>query len=150
MKRRIWIASLLLLLVLAPAALAAEAAHGEGNMTHKMTVLTLQLAAILVAAKVAGYFSKHYLHIPEVLGELAAGILIGPYLLGPALGLFTVPLGQRLSGFPRAIRNRHAGLDSAAVSRRAGDRSGPVSQVLGSRLGGRASAAWFSLSSPAM
>ena len=41
-----------------------------------------QLAAILAAAKVGGEVFQRYLRIPSVLGELAAGILIGPYALG--------------------------------------------------------------------
>ena len=41
-----------------------------------------QLAAILAAAKVGGEIFERYLHTPSVLGELAAGILIGPFALG--------------------------------------------------------------------
>jgi len=44
--------------------------------------LVFQLAAILVAAKVGGEIFERYLHTPSVLGELAAGILIGPFALG--------------------------------------------------------------------
>jgi Kef-type K+ transport system membrane component KefB len=41
-----------------------------------------QLAAILAAAKIGGEIFERYLHTPSVLGELAAGILIGPFALG--------------------------------------------------------------------
>ena len=41
-----------------------------------------QLAIILAAAKIGGEISERYLKIPSVLGELAAGILIGPFALG--------------------------------------------------------------------
>lgn len=51
-------------------------------MTHKMTLLILQLAVILIAAKVLGYLVQRYLKQPRVLGELAAGMIIGPYALG--------------------------------------------------------------------
>ena len=41
-----------------------------------------QLAIILAAAKIGGEIAERYLKIPSVLGELAAGILIGPFALG--------------------------------------------------------------------
>ncbi|MEE8045791.1 MAG: cation:proton antiporter, partial [Dehalococcoidia bacterium] len=44
--------------------------------------LILLLSVILVAAKVGGELSERYLKIPPVLGELGAGILISPFLLG--------------------------------------------------------------------
>jgi len=44
--------------------------------------LMFQLAIILVAAKIGGEIAERYLKIPSVLGELAAGILIGPFALG--------------------------------------------------------------------
>jgi len=44
--------------------------------------LILLLSIILVAAKVGGEISERYLKIPPVLGELGAGILISPFLLG--------------------------------------------------------------------
>jgi Kef-type K+ transport system membrane component KefB len=44
--------------------------------------LILLLSVILVAAKVGGEISERYLKIPPVLGELGAGILISPFLLG--------------------------------------------------------------------
>ncbi|TVQ20601.1 MAG: cation:proton antiporter, partial [Spirochaetaceae bacterium] len=53
-----------------------------------MTLLVLQLAAIVISAKLLGYLFERHLRQPRVLGELAAGMLIGPY----ALGAFTLPL----------------------------------------------------------
>jgi Kef-type K+ transport system membrane component KefB len=44
--------------------------------------LILLLSIILVAAKIGGEVSERYLKIPPVLGELGAGILISPFLLG--------------------------------------------------------------------
>ncbi len=44
--------------------------------------LVLLLAIILIAAKVGGEIAERFLRIPPVLGELAAGILIGPFALG--------------------------------------------------------------------
>lgn len=52
------------------------------ELTHLVTRIVLQLCVILVAAKVAGEISQRYLKIPSVLGELGAGIIIGPFALG--------------------------------------------------------------------
>ncbi len=55
--------------------------EGE-ELTHLVTRIVLQLCVILVAAKIAGEISQRYLKIPSVLGELGAGIIIGPFALG--------------------------------------------------------------------
>ena len=55
---------------------------GEENLTEIVTRVVLQLALILVAAKVFGEICIRFLHIPPVLGELAAGVVIGPFALG--------------------------------------------------------------------
>jgi Kef-type K+ transport system membrane component KefB len=79
-------------------------------MTHRMTLLVIQLAVIIVSAKVLGYVFSRYLKQPRVLGELAAGMAIGPYALGalevPILqgALFplaggTLPIAPELYGF---------------------------------------------------
>ena len=44
--------------------------------------LLLILSVIFVAAKIGGEVARRYLHIPSVLGELLAGILISPYAFG--------------------------------------------------------------------
>lgn len=51
-------------------------------MHDEIIRLMFQLAVILAAAKVGGEIFERYLRIPSVLGELAAGILIGPFALG--------------------------------------------------------------------
>ena len=54
-------------------------------MEHSADVITrlvLQLAVILFAAKISGEICERYLNVPAVLGELAAGIIIGPFALG--------------------------------------------------------------------
>ncbi len=80
------------LLLMALPAMASSAEHGgEGDMVHKMTTLMLQLALILIAAKLGGFICSRGLRIPEVLGEIGAGIVIGPYALGPWTGLFPAP-----------------------------------------------------------
>ena len=43
--------------------------------------LVLQIAVILVAARVVGYLFQK-IHQPQVMGEMVAGILLGPSLLG--------------------------------------------------------------------
>ncbi len=79
-------------------------------MTHAMTQLVLQLAVIVLTARTAGWLCKRYLKLPADLGEIAAGILIGPFALGgirlPVLGapLFpalpgAIPLSSELYGF---------------------------------------------------
>ena len=52
------------------------------HLTEHVTRIILQLSIILIAAKLSGEFCERFLKIPPVLGELAAGIIIGPYALG--------------------------------------------------------------------
>jgi len=44
--------------------------------------LLLLLSIIMIVAKIGGEIAERYLKIPPVLGELGAGILISPFLLG--------------------------------------------------------------------
>ncbi|MBI4338849.1 MAG: cation:proton antiporter [Chloroflexi bacterium] len=61
----------------------------EQELTERIVHLVLQLAIILVAAKVAGELCLRILKVPPVLGELVAGIIIGPFALGAiSLGSF--------------------------------------------------------------
>ena len=64
--------------------------------------LVLQLAVILIAAKLSGEICERFLKIPPVLGELGAGILIGPFALGgvdiPGLGPLFEDLQSAASG----------------------------------------------------
>lgn len=67
----------------------AQAAEASGHsITHMMMLLILQLAVIIVCAKVGGYLFQRFLKMPAVLGELASGMIIGPYALG---GMITIP-----------------------------------------------------------
>ncbi len=69
----------------------------EHNMTHIVMVYALQIGIILIVAKIAGEFFERYLKQPSVLGELIAGMIIGPFALGayitlPVVGpLFELP-----------------------------------------------------------
>jgi len=60
----------------------------------------LQVAVVLLAAKSLGHVFSRYLKQPRVLGELFAGMLIGPYALGgipiPYLGHLFPPLDELL------------------------------------------------------
>ena len=62
------------------------------SITELMAVFALQLGIILFAVR---FFSKlaKKAGIPQVLGELLAGIIIGPYALG----------GIHLPGFPQGV-----------------------------------------------
>ncbi|ADY14484.1 cation:proton antiporter [Sphaerochaeta globosa] len=63
-------------------------------MAHEMMMLALQLGVILVAAKLCGWFFSRKLGQPKVLGELVAGMVMGPYVLG------AIPLGALGPLFP--------------------------------------------------
>lgn len=58
------------------------AATGSSSMGNVMEEFVLQLAVIMIAARLGGLFFRRWLHMPEVLGELSAGMAIGPYALG--------------------------------------------------------------------
>ncbi len=53
----------------------------EISVIQQISLLAIQIGLILLAARFAGKLAQKW-HIPSVLGELLAGILIGPYLLG--------------------------------------------------------------------
>ena len=72
-------------------------------MMHQSMRLVIQLALVILSARAFGILCSRCLKQPSVLGELAAGMIIGPYALGgialPFLGgepLFPVPPGAAL------------------------------------------------------
>ena len=80
-----------------------EAAHQESGhaITHMMMLLILQLAVIVIVAKLGGYLFQRFLKMPSVLGELTSGMIIGPYALGskimfPSLGIL---FAEQSNGF---------------------------------------------------
>jgi len=83
------------LAVCAGTALGAEAGGmGEEvvSIAHRMMMLVLQLGVMLFAARI-GNIAFARMRLPGVLGELCAGIIIGPY----ALGQISAP------GFPHGL-----------------------------------------------
>ncbi len=54
---------------------------GPDRLVERMGLLVFQIAAIIFAALIGGRIFKK-LKLPEVLGEIFAGIIIGPYFLG--------------------------------------------------------------------
>jgi Kef-type K+ transport system membrane component KefB len=52
------------------------------SITELVAHLVLQLSVILFAAKLGGEIFERFLKQPSVLGELLAGVAIGPYALG--------------------------------------------------------------------
>jgi Kef-type K+ transport system membrane component KefB len=46
-----------------------------------VTTLVVQIAVIIVAARVVGILFRR-IHQPQVVGEMVAGILLGPSVLG--------------------------------------------------------------------
>lgn len=93
----------LLGLGLAPA-WAAEGLQ-EVGMTHEVTRLLLQLGLIILVAKAAGSLAKR-LKLPALLGEVAAGLVMGPYALGqiplPGFSDGLVPLAS--GAFPISLQ----------------------------------------------
>ena len=63
---------------------------GEHARTGKIMLVLIQLAAMLAAAKLMGWLAE-LVKVPGVIGELLAGVLIGPYLLGH---LIQIPIGE--------------------------------------------------------
>jgi Kef-type K+ transport system membrane component KefB len=52
-----------------------------GNLQHPLSLLLLQVVVIVVAARLVGAVFRR-IHQPPVIGEMVAGILLGPSLLG--------------------------------------------------------------------
>ena len=70
----------------------------EEDFVKLVEHLVIQLAVILIAAKIAGEICERYLKIPTVLGELGVGTLIGPFALGGIAFFGLAPLFSPLDG----------------------------------------------------
>ncbi|MDR2543290.1 MAG: cation:proton antiporter [Treponema sp.] len=70
------------------------------HITEQVAVLVLQIGIVLFAVRLFGQLAKK-MGIPSVLGELTAGILIGPFALGGiALPFFPDGIFPLPAGFP--------------------------------------------------
>jgi len=92
----------LALLAIMPALAMASDGQGYTSISHKMMVLAIQVGLILIAARLGNILFEK-LHLPGVLGELAAGMIIGPYALGqiPVYG-FAHGIFSHVDAFPVA------------------------------------------------
>lgn len=107
MSRPLYIILFIIGLALFVSALLINVESSHSEIIEKMKMLLLQLAVILFFAKLGGEFFSKVLHQPSVLGELLAGVFIGPFALGalplPILGgpLFPLPPGADVgAAFP--------------------------------------------------
>lgn len=98
-KTKFFLAIMTILFFSAGAIFAAE----EQNITEVMSELVLQIGIVIFAVRLCGMLVKK-IGIPSVLGELLAGVIIGPH----ALGSIALP------GFPQGLFPLHTG--SLAVS----------------------------------
>ena len=111
MRRMSVTATIVVIALLAPGALAAGTGEsftvspdlheirtmGESGLTYLVMLIMCQFAAMLLAAKLLGWLAEK-IAVPGVIGELLAGVLIGPFLLGTIL---KVPLhGHWVPLFP--------------------------------------------------
>lgn len=62
-------------------------------------VFFLQMFVILATCRLVGWFGKRYLHQPQVVGEMIAGVILGPSLFG----LLTPQIQQMI--FPPETKN---------------------------------------------
>ena len=97
-----------LLLCLWPVAAFASTTAGETvgvSMTHRMMLLVIQLGLILFVAKIGNMLFEK-VKLPGTLGELVAGMVIGPYALGRigfvgfSSGLFPAPVAGAVAISP--------------------------------------------------
>ena len=84
--------------VIGPHGPAVNAAHSY-TPTDYSIYFFLQIAVILLVCRAVGWAAKQYLGQPQVVGEMIAGVLLGPSLLG----LFFPDLQAAL--FPKETRN---------------------------------------------
>jgi hypothetical protein len=109
-------------------------------MTEQMMPLVLQLGTIILCAYAGGRIARR-LGLPSCWGELTAGMIVGPYLLGgialPAFphGLFSDE--RRISDLHRTLWHDDRGFDSAPVSGGYRDRSESFPSLLGNGPGSR-------------
>lgn len=82
----------LAIFLLVPSLAWAVDEYQDLSMTHEITRLLLELGVVILAAKLGGAIARR-LGLPGLLGEVAAGVALGPY----ALGAISIP------GFPDGL-----------------------------------------------
>jgi hypothetical protein len=68
--------------VLSPNGPATTAAAHSYTPTDFSVHFFLQLAVIILACRVVGWLGQKFLKQPQVVGEMIAGVVLGPSLLG--------------------------------------------------------------------
>ena len=68
--------------ILSPNGPAIDAAANSYTPTDYSVHFFLQLALILIACRIMGWFCRRFLGQPQVVGEMIAGVLLGPSLFG--------------------------------------------------------------------
>jgi len=79
-----------------PATASAAQSYAPGDFSIHFF---LQLAVILLACRVVGWLGKKLLAQPQVVGEMIAGVILGPSLLGLLFPEFQLAL------FPKETKN---------------------------------------------
>ena len=102
-------------LVAPPAAAGETAAKAVPHSTDALPHVLFALAAVIVAGQVIGRLFV-YVGQPPVIGEVIAGILLGPSLLGPKTSAFVLPPEVA----PLSPSHRAIGRDSLHVHGRSG------------------------------
>jgi fructose-specific phosphotransferase system IIA component len=96
MKRKYFLIGLFLFTALI---FATDTANNE-SVIHEMTIFIFQLGIIIFAAKISGILFEK-MRLPGTLGEITAGMILGPYLLGS--------VSMSFLGFPDGIFPLQAG-----------------------------------------
>ena len=76
-----------------------------GNLNHPLSLLLLQIIAIMIAVRIFSYLFK-YLGQPGVIGEIVAGIVLGPSVLGyffPEIFSYTIAEGFLVGAVTAAL-----------------------------------------------
>ncbi|TFH18112.1 MAG: sodium:proton exchanger [Lentisphaerales bacterium] len=99
-RYRFWIVGLLCILCAYPLLGAQAGQEADPGISERMMLLVIQLGLILAMTRIGGSLFRR-LKMPAVLGELLAGMIIGPHLLG-AISFYGFPHGlfPLQPGFP--------------------------------------------------
>lgn len=91
-----WVTLRMLLSPHGPAVAGAPASYAPGDYSIHFF---LQLAIIILTCRVVGWLGQKYLAQPQVVGEMIAGVILGPSLFGLVLP------GLQLETFPKEMKN---------------------------------------------